>query len=175
KAADPLFGRAASTLSALANAKPRLPLSRRALALAAAGTVALGFCIERLWQHHAGAPPPAPVPVEAPAPTPPPPAKVLPTGTKSAQSDPDVTLEDAVVQPDPGELELHASVDSVNDDRAFVHLETTPPGTAVVLDDRTLGTTPVSLRFKVGVPFAVQFQHDGYKTQTRWLTVNGAD
>jgi serine/threonine protein kinase len=177
KGSDPIFGRAATTLTALTTGSRRLsPFPRRKVLLAAVGMVVLGFCLEKLW-HRATAAVPAAVPVEAPAPTPPPAAKVLPTGTKSAQADPDVTLDGEVVEasPDPGQIQLHASVDSVSDDRAYVHVETTPPGAAVVLDDRTLGTTPVSLRFKVGVPFALQFQLDGYRPETRWLTVHGAD
>jgi hypothetical protein len=118
------------------------------------------------------APPPtspaiAPPMTEPPKPPPPPPASTV------SEKDVDVTLEDTVVQPESeGEsLMLNTNVEQVVDDRAFVHLQSIPPGASITLDDRVLGTTPVTLRFKMGVPFALRFHREGYADVTRWLTV----
>jgi hypothetical protein len=185
----------AMTAAPALNALPVPLRSKTRLLLAAAALVALGFGAERLWRRGtsrvaipdvparpmlptapapATAPPPPASPGVAPGATerpkpPPPPSPALTV----AEKDVDVTLEDTVVQPDSegAALLLNTNVEQVVDDRAFVHLQSIPPGASITLDDRVLGTTPVTLRFKMGVPFALRFHREGYADVTRWLTV----
>jgi serine/threonine-protein kinase len=61
--------------------------------------------------------------------------------------------------------------DPVPKDRAAVQFETEPQGANVVVDHHTLGTTPVALRFKLGVTFEVTFEHEGFTPVVQWLTL----
>jgi hypothetical protein len=56
-------------------------------------------------------------------------------------------------------------------DRAAVQLETDPPGATVVVDHRTLGNTPVALRFKTGITFELTFEREGFTPVVQWLTL----
>jgi serine/threonine protein kinase len=156
---------------------------KKRIAAAGIALVALGFGAERLFHHKprppaaAVAPTPAPIPVQ-----PQPPARLAPPATEPVKATPpprpelDVTLEDTVVRPAEGRLlTMAARIDSLNEDRAVVRLESDPPGAAVMLDDRTLGSTPFTYRFKVGIPFALRFEHDGFAPQVRWLTVHSPE
>jgi serine/threonine-protein kinase len=162
-------------------AAPSLRWKKKRIAAAGFALVALGFGAARLFHHHPGPPtaaaapiPPAPPPPDPIAP-PMPPAEPVKT-TPPPRPELDVTLEDTVVVPgDARGLTLDARVDSVSDDRAVVRLESDPPGTTVMLDDRTLGATPFTFRFKVGIPFALRFTHDGFAPQVRWLTVHSPE
>jgi serine/threonine protein kinase len=56
-------------------------------------------------------------------------------------------------------------------DRHMVLLDTDPSGATVTIDRRDLGTTPVSLRFKVGISFELTFAREGYAPRVLWLTL----
>lgn len=56
-------------------------------------------------------------------------------------------------------------------DRVSVLLETEPPGAEVKVGGRTLGSTPVSLRFKPGITFELTFEREGFGQAVRLLTL----
>jgi len=87
--------------------------------------------------------------------------------------------EQPSVQVEPPALEVSGKVTGVYDqDRAMVALTTSPAGADVIIDGRVYGKTPVTLRFRTGIPFEVAFQLEGSAPLTQWLTVerpkNGA-
>jgi serine/threonine-protein kinase len=113
----------------------------------------------------AAPPPPPPLPEPPPAP-PPEPVAVSPppmVPAKSAVRDPATLRVSIRVAPPPK--------DPMPKDRANVQFDSDPSGAAVMVDRRTLGTTPVALRFKMGVTFQVTFERDGFKPNVQWLTL----
>jgi serine/threonine-protein kinase len=61
--------------------------------------------------------------------------------------------------------------DPLPKDRAMVQLDSDPEGAEVKVDHHTLGTTPVALRFKVGIIFELSFEHLGYPANVQWMTL----
>jgi hypothetical protein len=56
-------------------------------------------------------------------------------------------------------------------DHIAIALDSEPEGAKVKVDKRELGTTPTTLRFKLGVTFEVTFVREGYAPLVQWLTV----
>ncbi|MBL8949454.1 MAG: serine/threonine protein kinase [Myxococcaceae bacterium] len=123
--------------------------------------------------------PSAPPPVAAETFTPPPivivappqvvsPAEPVVTRLEPSQTEP-AQLQSSEVEP---YFEVSGKVTGVYDqDRAMVALHSSPEGADVVIDGRVFGKTPVTLRFRTGIPFQVAFVHEGQLPMTRWLTV----
>ncbi len=96
------------------------------------------------------------------APTDPLTPPLSPTGEREAPVAPPVALAPLKVW---GRL----SPDDNRGDRLGVMLDTDPPGAKVRLDSRELGTTPVALRFKAGIPFELTFEREGHAPRVLWL------
>ncbi len=83
-----------------------------------------------------------------------------------------VNEEPPSVAVEPPAFEVSGKVTGVYDqDRAMVALHTSPEGADVIIDGRVYGKTPVTLRFRTGIPFEVGFALEGSAPLTRWLTV----
>ncbi|MBK7857014.1 MAG: serine/threonine protein kinase [Archangiaceae bacterium] len=74
--------------------------------------------------------------------------------------------------PDYGRLKVSGRVlGSYDQDRVMVMFDSEPRGADVIVDSRVLGTTPVALRFRTGIPFEVNFEREGEAGLTKWMTV----
>jgi len=118
------------------------------------------------------APPPAPEPPPPPPPPPPPapePEPVVETPPPPAPEPEPPPAPPPPVVLAPLKVWGRLSPDDNRGDRIGVLLETDPQGAKILLDKRELGTTPVALRFKAGIPFELTFSREGNAPRVLWL------
>jgi hypothetical protein len=168
---------------------------KRRLAAAAAALVVLGFGAQRAWlwwSELAPNPSPLAVAMEPPAPSyrpwepPLTPAPLVQASVASLSEpaqkppppEPEIGVGDVKVIDEQDEhvpiavLSVSGRVMGISDqDRAMVLIDSEPGGADVLLDGRVYGTTPLTLRFRTGIPFELVFMREGHAPLTRWLTV----
>ncbi len=110
-----------------------------------------------------GAPPKAAA-AEPPKPTPKPPAPA-PTPVKAAAAPAPKPA------PKPAVAKVAPAPAPPRDDRVSVYVSSTPPGALVKVENRTLGRTPIPLRFRHGILFQLTFSKPGYQTTSKQIFV----